>query len=400
MGAGDNSAVVVGGGIGGLSAALCLQDSRCFDDVLLLEGTSRLGGVVASRRDGPFLLEESAESLSRARPSAIELCERLGVELAPPREGLSAPRFAFDGRLIRLPSGLELMTASSCWPLVASPLLRWEDHRLENVARLGKDPPNLADQPPTASAISQLFVAPVNGMQELVGRLVEALDETRIELDAPVSEIARTDGRWQLTVQGRPPIEADAVVVALPVPPTAALIGRLDRQIGSELIEIESTSVATVAMVWRREELSAESLNLSGFLVPERERRLVSWCSVSSVTWEGRSDDDHVAVRALLRGGSELLRWEDDELVSRARTDLRDLLGVEAEPSLVHVVRHPWSLPVFDLHHGERLTRIEERLAEWSGLGLGGSLWQGPGISNVVDAAERAVRKVNADLDC
>ena len=261
-------------------------------------------------------------------------------------------------------------------------------------------PPNLADQPPTASAISQLFVAPVNGMQELVGRLVEALDETRIELDAPVSEIARTDGRWQLTVQGRPPIEADAVVVALPVPPTAALIGRLDRQIGSELIEIESTSVATVAMVWRREELSAESLNLSGFLVPERERRLVSWCSVSSVTWEGRSDDDHVAVRALLRGGSELLRWEDDELVSRARTDLRDLLGVEAEPSLVHVVRHPWSLPVFDLHHGERLTRIEERLAEWSGLGLGGSLWQGPGISNVVDAAERAVRKVNADLDC
>lgn len=380
-----------------MSAALFLQDAGTFERVVLLEGAERLGGVIASHREGGFLLEESAESLSRSRPTAIDLCNRLGVPLSEPRPDLSPPRFAFDGQLIKLPTSLELMAASSCWPLVASPLLRWEDHRLERVASLAAESPDPAEWEP-GGALGRLFVTPTHGMQALVEALTGALSGTEIRLDSPVSEIA-LNGRWSLSVQGEEPLRADAVIAAVPIPATAALIGRLDTDLGSELIEIESTSVATVALVWRREELASRALESSGFLVPERERRLVSWCSVSSVTWEGRSDEDHVVVRALLRGGSELLRWQDDELVSRTRADLRDLLGVEAEPSVVHVVRHPWSLPLFDLKHGERVARVEAGLRGWRGLGLAGSLWQGPGVSNVVDAADRAVRKVIADLD-
>ena len=75
--------IVVGGGIAGLAAAhrlIELNRERSFAlDVLLLEASPRLGGSIATERIGDFLVEAGPDSFITEKPSALRLCERLGL---------------------------------------------------------------------------------------------------------------------------------------------------------------------------------------------------------------------------------------------------------------------------------------------------------------------------------
>ena len=104
-------AVVIGGGISGLACAFRLRQMGI--PVLLLEGTERAGGVIASVEQDGFLFELGPQSFT----STELLCEligslRLGQELL--RANPRAPRFVLaGGQLHRAPLSLpELLTAS------------------------------------------------------------------------------------------------------------------------------------------------------------------------------------------------------------------------------------------------------------------------------------------------
>jgi oxygen-dependent protoporphyrinogen oxidase len=98
----QRSAVVIGGGIAGLSAALRLAESGAR--VTLIEGSARLGGkllTVDGREAGAenFLMRDPAGGPSAAAGLATEL----GLEIVHP-SGLPAALF-LDGKLKPLPGG-------------------------------------------------------------------------------------------------------------------------------------------------------------------------------------------------------------------------------------------------------------------------------------------------------
>ncbi|MFN0155032.1 MAG: flavin monoamine oxidase family protein, partial [Gaiella sp.] len=72
-------AVVVGGGIAGLSAAWWLRDR----DVVVLEAAERLGGRIRSERRGPYWLNLGAHVFSGPGSATDRLARELGVELVP-----------------------------------------------------------------------------------------------------------------------------------------------------------------------------------------------------------------------------------------------------------------------------------------------------------------------------
>ena len=84
------AALVVGAGISGLACAYALRKAGA--DVLLVESSSRAGGLIRSERRDGYLLEFGPQSFSGA-PQLLDLCRDLGIEdqllTAPPR----APRF-------------------------------------------------------------------------------------------------------------------------------------------------------------------------------------------------------------------------------------------------------------------------------------------------------------------
>ncbi|MEL7499246.1 MAG: protoporphyrinogen oxidase [Planctomycetota bacterium] len=72
---------VIGGGIAGLAAAYELQQLVPEnDEVILLEASERLGGVLKTESRGDFLVEHSADMFSTDPAAALQLCRELGLE--------------------------------------------------------------------------------------------------------------------------------------------------------------------------------------------------------------------------------------------------------------------------------------------------------------------------------
>src|SRR5919202_5552830 len=76
--------VIVGGGVSGLAAAHRLVTrahvSSTQLEVLLLESSSRLGGVVRTERREGFLLEAGPDSFISEKPEAVALAREIGLE--------------------------------------------------------------------------------------------------------------------------------------------------------------------------------------------------------------------------------------------------------------------------------------------------------------------------------
>jgi phytoene dehydrogenase-like protein len=63
--------VVVGGGIAGLAAAHALQEAG--RDALLLEASSRFGGVILTEKTGGFVVEAGPDSILAQKPRGARL---------------------------------------------------------------------------------------------------------------------------------------------------------------------------------------------------------------------------------------------------------------------------------------------------------------------------------------
>ncbi|MDI3317713.1 MAG: protoporphyrinogen oxidase [Bacillota bacterium] len=113
---------VVGGGVAGLSAALELRDRGL--EVLLLEGSGRLGGKVRSERVDGFLLEYGPDSFITYRPAVVEMARRVGIaeRMIPTEPGQSSTIWS-RGRLEPIPAGLDVMVPTDLRALLATRLI-------------------------------------------------------------------------------------------------------------------------------------------------------------------------------------------------------------------------------------------------------------------------------------
>lgn len=109
------SVLIVGAGISGLVCAYALRQAGV--DALLLESSSRPGGLIRSERRDGYLLELGPQSFTGTQP-LLRLCRNLKIESellnAPPR----APRFLLiDGQLSPAPLSPPAFFASSLFSL-------------------------------------------------------------------------------------------------------------------------------------------------------------------------------------------------------------------------------------------------------------------------------------------
>ena len=103
---------VVGGGLAGLTLARDIH--RRGRTPLVLEASSRLGGVIRSEHVDGVLVEGGPDAMLVQKPAALALCRELGLadEIVP----TESPRTAFvlaDGRLHAFPPDTRLGTCSA-----------------------------------------------------------------------------------------------------------------------------------------------------------------------------------------------------------------------------------------------------------------------------------------------
>ena len=130
--AGDRRrAVVIGGGITGLTACYRLTQQAQVDglplDVVLLEASDRLGGVIATRHEDGLLIEEGPDCFLTTKPAGVELCSELGLdsELVGTTAEHRQSFIVRHGELVPVPQGFYLMAPGSLWPFVTTRAFSW-----------------------------------------------------------------------------------------------------------------------------------------------------------------------------------------------------------------------------------------------------------------------------------
>ncbi len=251
-----------------------------------------------------------------------------------------------------------------------------------------------APQAGTSGARWSLFVTFKEGMEELVTALAGRLPAGAALVKHRVTGIERNGGVWRVATEAGGTFAADRVIVAAETHVAARLLRYTDPALATLLGEIPYASSATISLGYRRADVP-HPLDGFGFVVPRTERRALLACTFASVKYPGRAPAGHTLLRAFVGGALDeaILGADDATLVERARDELRQALGVTAEPVLTRVCRWPAAMPQYRVGHLARVETIERRVAALPGLGLAGGGYRGVGIADCVRSAEDATER-------
>ncbi|HEX9012022.1 MAG TPA: protoporphyrinogen oxidase [Anaerolineaceae bacterium] len=244
---------------------------------------------------------------------------------------------------------------------------------------------------------SSVFISMKNGLTSLVEGLTAALSG-KIRTRCPVAAVwANPDGSFTLRLADGSLFQAGAVVLAAPAYASAELLSGFLPDLAQELSAIRYVSTATVSLGFARDEIGG-LLRGSGFLIPRKENRQISACTLTSNKFAHRAPEGQVLLRCFLGGPGreEIVSRGDEEIISTVRAELEDLLGLRAEPSLARVYRWQHGNPQYDVGHLERIRELNERCAQVPGLLLAGGAYEGVGVPDCIhqgqQAADRALQ--------
>jgi len=116
---------VIGGGITGLAAAQRLVSRSDNVQVVLLESSRRLGGIIRTESADGFLMELGPDSFITNKPAALQLCEEIGFtdQLIPTDAGFRRSLVLRNGKPMPVPDGFMLMAPSNPWAILTTPVL-------------------------------------------------------------------------------------------------------------------------------------------------------------------------------------------------------------------------------------------------------------------------------------
>jgi len=363
----NSSAIIVGGGITGLSAAWEL--ARAGQDFVLLESAPRVGSVIQTvRRDG-FVAERGPDSFLGNKPPMAALCEELGLadEVVA---SLPAPRPQLAGRLPALPAALpedetlaayllrcfgEARGAELASTVVGPMLAGVYGGRIEEWSAQSW----LAARATAGSAPAR-FNSLRCGMQQLIEALVDQLPGDRLRTGAALdaAEIARVIQSGERRV-----------ILALPAWRAAELLA-FDADLAGPLSAIPYVSSRNVNLAYRR---SPPLPPGHGMLAGPEQAPLLA-ATYAHQKFPGRAPAGGALVRLFYPDGAE-----PDWLA----------LGLP-DPDWMVSTHCDRAMPQYTTGHPARLAAIGAGLARYPNLRLCGNAYGGVGMPDCIASGRAA----------
>ena len=417
---------VIGAGVAGLAAAVEL--TRRGARVVVLEATGQVGGKLRISEVGGELVDEGADSMLRRVPWGVDLATGAGFALTTPTTGQAA--LLLGGRFVPLPAGTvmgiptDLMAVSevtgplrdaaaldvhedlTVGSLVASQLGRAVVDRLvdpllggvyagtADALSVQMTLPQLWPHLQGASSLveaaraargtpssDQVFAGVPGGLGNLPPALAAGLD---VRLNATVTGLERTETGWRvLTREG--PLDADAVVLAVPAAPAARLLA--GHAPAEDLASVEYASVGIITLV-----LDGPTPGTgSGYLVPAVEGKLTKAVTFTSRKW-GRPGPAVIRASVGRAGAAIDLQRDDEDLVTAVLVELEQAVGPLPRVIDTRVTRWGGGLPQYAPGHVDRVVRLRASLPE--GLAVAGAAYDGVGVPAVARSGLEAAQTI------
>ena len=408
---------VIGGGITGLCCAHRLHSLGL--DVLLLEGSTRLGGRIRTVAEGGFEFEAGPNTLLGNSPELTQLIEELGIRSSVVQASPEAKRryVLYHGQLKPVPMGPISAITSPLLGIaglagVAGDLYRRRPATTpsdETVAsfvrrRFGArvldnlvapflsgvyagDPEQLearsvlkklvAAEDNTGSVIRGMIRArrhgrkpgeprrPMTsitfrgGLSALPFAVAKVLGE-RVRTGSRVQRIDPSGDGCRLALDDGQTVDCSRVAIASETSVAAGLVETLPRgaEIAADLRAIPSSGVAVVGFAFERSAV-AHPLDGFGFLSGPGTKGPLLGCLFRSSIFPETAPKGSVLLVCFLGGARhDLSALSDDRIVQTARTELNTLLGIAGEPRRVFFQRWAQAIPQFVQGHAERAKRI------------------------------------------
>ncbi len=253
--------------------------------------------------------------------------------------------------------------------------------------------------PPDGPEGPRPFATLAGGMGELTDGLLRGTKHVAWTRTTAVARVLRQGSRsFEVELEHRGSLDADAVVLATPSPVSARAVRTLAPSLASALASIPYASSATVTLAFPDDAWT--SVGGSGFLVPDGEGLRLKACTLASQKFPGRAPSGHVLARAFFGGAKDasVVDLSDEELRDLALRELGPVLGLRAAPELVRVHRWREVHPQYDVGHDRRLESIAAELRGVPGLALTGSAYRGVGIPDCVADAEKVAYALTQTL--
>jgi oxygen-dependent protoporphyrinogen oxidase len=447
--------LILGGGISGLASAYFLSQRGIASTIV--ERQPRLGGLIRTDLLHGCELEAGPDSYVAAKPAVTELAEQipgLGGDIIGANEQSRRIFLVKDGTLVPMPNGMAMMVPTDMRAALTSPLFsdstkrrfllerhqkpreRAEDVSIAEFVQdhfdnavldllaeplltgvYGGDPRDLSAQSVLPRFLEYerrygsliramrkerkqqtgrggLFLSFRRGMQTLTDAVYRAASTAVTVVSGEATAMEHSAQGWRVQVHNDWETYRH-VIVALPAPSAARVLERAEVELASELVRIPYSSAITVVVVYRRASID-HPLDGFGFLVPRTERRQVAACTWIHTKFPERIAPGYVALRGFIVGqdAEELMRENDEQILSVVRREFERLLGIDAEPAFHTLHRWPASMPQYIIGHNARRQRIRELVAERQGLVLTGNAYDGVGIPDCVRLARIAAESI------
>jgi oxygen-dependent protoporphyrinogen oxidase len=248
----------------------------------------------------------------------------------------------------------------------------------------------------TVQSALPIFSSLKGGMQQLAEALVARLPVDVLRVISPVQAVQKQDWGWVVSA-GYASDQFDAVIVATSATAAAPLFEITSAELASELKAIPYSSSMTVALGFDKEVRAALPAGF-GFLVPRSEGKRMLAATFVHNKFSHRAPEDRALIRCFLGGTRDeaVLQLPDDEILGIVREELRQILGVNAEPVFTRIYRWRGAMAQYIVGHLERVQRIESLLKQLPGVALAGNAYRGIGVPDCVRSGEEAAQQVLA----
>lgn len=422
--------VVVGAGITGLTCAWRLR--KLGIEVLVLESSDRIGGVIRSEHLDGHLVEWGPGSLL---PTAhtFGLLEELGLDKDLMEADPKAPRYiVVGGQLRQIPLGP--LTFKGLLRGMAEPFVRTKSKGDESVSSffrrrfgdqihdrlvapfvtgifagnteklsVGAVFPRILDieqergsivlgmlrgrpkssKPPTGNVQSRPRKSSISsfpeGLEVLPKRLAESLT---IQTGCSGVRIGKE-------------VQAKATVLAVPAYQAAVILDELYPDFAATLRSVEYAPVVVATVSLPVSHLSAP-LRGFGFLAPQAERMTILGTVFNSLLFAGRAPDDRILLTSFLGGAlkPEVFDWPETRIWETVCSELKRVLKTSLQPEPLALFRHRWAIPQYNIGQRQRVDAIAGELKRIPGLFVTGNFLHGVSVPACMEHGDNTAKAV------
>ena len=451
----NKKAIVVGGGVSGLSAAWELKNKGF--EVTVIERRDAAGGVIQTFESGGFRAESGTNSVMVTSPRLLKFFEDAGLGEKVERSKPAAKKrfFVRRGKPRAVPMGPLSLLFTRLFSFLGKLRLFMEpfvgrsnpdsEPSVEEFSerRLGKDVSDYAINPfmagvyggdPKRLSIKYAFPAfwnfeqkygsiicgaiksmkekkaagnifkPVmisfeGGMGTLIKKLSEDIGDGLKTSARLISIDSTADGRWEVS-WGTNTEDCcdtyDALVIAVPAPDLKSLpVGGALAAALEPLSKIVYAPVATYSMGYKRQDVS-HKLDGFGALIPQREDFSILGSLFVSSIFCGRAPEGFVTLTNYVGGmrHPELAALPQEEMRKVVLRDVRKLLGVKSEPVFEKMFYWEHAIPQYNIGYGDIIESASEAEKHFNSLALIGSYRGGVGVGACIENALKAADSV------